>query len=304
MEALEHQKAALGEITTRARTYYALSDNKWGNLPIQPRWATILCAPTGTGKTALAVMAARAVGASMLRVSAPSWMPCGAHQRGAKETISVIAEHVARNDRTLLVVDEIDKLIATNSDSWQGYIRGEIYDLLDGRWPTGLREVEDNDDNEIPTAELTAKLKDSVFVLSIGTFQNWFDASHQRRAIGFGDGSDAKNKELSAELIADMMPRELANRHNSSIVRLPELQAEDYRHIAQETINKLPQYLQAPFRREVDRQIDGAITAKKGVRFLEEAMMFALIGLRNSAILTLDHTEEKKLNTNIETCTL
>jgi len=306
MEALAHQKAALAEIVARARAYFAANTDALKCLPIQPRWATILCAPTGSGKTALALMAAQAefVEANLLRVSIPGWMPCGAHQRGARETIRVIAEHVGRNARTFLVFDEIDKLIATTGDSWQGYIRGEIYELLDGRWPTGLHEVEDENDNEIPISKLTDRLKDSVFILSIGTFQGWFDSAHTRRTIGFGDDANSTTEEISAEQVAELMPRELANRHNGTIVRLPELRAADYHRIAHEILNKMPEQMREPFRVEVERRIHGAIAAKKGVRFLEEAMTAVLVSLPPEPRQAIVETEEPKPDPNINLCTL
>ena len=147
IKPLAHQQAALEEIIARAKAYYA---GNWMNLPILPRWHSLVCGPTGVGKTALATLAAEATGASLLRLSAPGYMPCGAHQRGTRESITVIAEHVARHERTMLVIDEIDKLLDSGvrataggsssggGDSWRGYIRGEIYDLVDGRWPSGF----------------------------------------------------------------------------------------------------------------------------------------------------------------------
>ncbi len=242
----------------------------------------------------VACMAAEAqfVEASLLRVSVSGWVPCGAHQRGAKETICVIAEHVARNARTFLVLDEIDKAYATNGDAWQSYIRGEIYELLDRRWPTGLREVEDENDCEIPIEKLTQKLQESVFMLSIGTFQGWFDTSHSRRAIGFDATAGTTTEEISAVQIAELMPRELANRHNSTIVRMPELTEADYRNIVQETIDKLPEQLRVSYQQEVDRRIQGAVAAKKGVRFLEEAMMAVLVKLAPTQLQVLLEKKE------------
>lgn len=302
MEALEHQVKALEEIAARARAYFCLSENSWQNLPIRPRWATILCAPTGSGKTTIASMVAHAVDASLIRTSVPSYMPCGAHQRGAKETICVIAEHVARNDRTILVLDEIDKMVTTTQESWRSYILSELYDLLDGRWPTGLREVEDDNDNQIPIESLTEKLRESVFILSIGTFQDWYDSPQDRRTIGFGE-SDEK-KEISSELIAQKLPRELANRHNGSIVLMPELNDGDYRIIAQQTINKLPHNLKIPFKIEVERLIEDAIKAKKGVRYLEEAMMSTLVGLASNHSRNITPNQEQNPESNIDPCTL
>lgn len=306
MEALTHQKAALAEIVARARAYFSANTYALKSLPIQPRWATILCAPTGSGKTALAYMAAQAefVEASPLRISIPGWIPCGAHQRGVKETIRVIANHVGSNSRTLLVLDEIDKLNATGGDPWQGYVKGEIYELLDRRWPTGLNDIEDNDDNVIPIDTLTDRLKNNVFILSVGTFQGWFDSSHNRRTIGFGNDSVIATEEISAEQIAELIPRELANRHNSTIVRLPELQPADYHRIAKEIINKLPEQMQEPFRAEVELRIHGAISARKGVRFLEEAMTATLVSLPPEPLQNLIEIAVTTPNNDIDPCTL
>ncbi len=282
---LAHQQEALNEITARARAYFA---GNWRGLPIRPRWHSLICGPTGVGKTALAVLAAESVGASLLRIAAPGWMPAGAHQRGTRESITVIAEHLARYDRTLLVIDEMDKLMdggsaagaggssSGGSDSWRSYIRGEIYDLTDGRWPSGLKPPDDEDCNEIPIDFLTNKLQESVFILGIGTFQAWYDHTSSHRPMGFGAEIDASLPHITADVVADHIPRELANRFNSDLIKLSGLQPEDYQRIAREAEEKLPGYLQRPFRAEVHKRLQGAIEAQKGVRFLEECVMQVL----------------------------
>jgi hypothetical protein len=205
----------------------------------------------------------------------------GASNRGTRETISCIAEHVARNDKTILCIDEICKLLITNDSGWQGYIRAECFEILDGRWPTGLTlsETEDDDAPAITIEALTTKLRETVFVLGIGTFQGWHDGAGSRRTMGFGAATDPANDELSADIIAGMLPREFSNRFNSGIIRIPELSATDYHRIARETENKLPIRMREPFRAEVDRRIPGAIAAKKGVRYLEECIMEVLKNL-------------------------
>jgi Cdc6-like AAA superfamily ATPase len=55
MEPLAHQQAALDEIVRRGRAYFA---GGWLELPVVPRWPTLMTGPTGTGKTAVAKMAA------------------------------------------------------------------------------------------------------------------------------------------------------------------------------------------------------------------------------------------------------
>jgi SpoVK/Ycf46/Vps4 family AAA+-type ATPase len=184
MEALGHQREALAEIVSRARAYFR---GDWRYLPIQPRWASLLVGPTGTGKTAVAAMAAESVGASMLRVSTPNWMPAGALNRATRETIGVISEHIARHDRTILFCDELDKLVDRIGDSsWKSYIRGELFDLIDGRWPSGLTLPELDDDTPDPTIEtLTKKLTYTVFVIAAGIFQSWFDQGGYARERSF-----------------------------------------------------------------------------------------------------------------------
>lgn len=302
MEPLNHQQAALAEIVARARAFFA---GGWLELPVVPRWPTLMVGPTGSGKTAVAAMAADALSdmlpgdstVSLLRVSSPGWMPCGAHNRGTKETISVIAAHIAKHDRTILVADEVDKVIAgpggtaAGSDGpWQSYIRGELYDLLDLRWPTGMKD--DGDDMTATDLDaLTTKLRTTVFIVGIGTFQSWFDDSNTRRSMGFGAEISTETQELSSEIIAERMPRELANRWNSSLIRIPELSAADYHRIANEVENQLPLRMRDAFRAEVQRLLPSAIAAKKGVRFLEECMMEVLKTLPREPAITAEFLE-------------
>ena len=248
--------------------------------------------PTGTGKTtiavqAIAVMAAQAGGTmatqpiptSMLRIAAPAWMPAGASKSTVKETISTIAEAVAANSRTLLVIDEIDKIVDRDGDnSWKTYVRGELYDLCDGRWPSGLKSPEDDNENEILLEVLTKKLRETVFVLAIGTFQDWFDGTGSR-TIGFGEENNTESDVMTADIIAENLPRELANRFNSSIIHLPELQERHYWMIAKQAEDTLPERMRQAFSEAAAARIAGAISAKKGVRFLEEAMMEVLKNL-------------------------
>jgi hypothetical protein len=161
-------------------------------------------------------------------------------------------------------------------------------DLVDGRWPEGLRIPADDDDEEPPDAKglaerLTTKLRNTVFILGIGTFQDYFDSVGSRRTMGFVTRDDDKLDEISAVTVAERLPRELANRFNSNLIRLPELRPSDYQAIALEAADSLPGYIRAPFLAAAIRQIPGAIAAKKGVRFLEEAMLDTLKGLPSEA---------------------
>ena len=280
----------MAEIVARIRAFFAFHTGKYRNIAYQPRWPTLLVAPTGVGKSTTAQMVASdpAVGASILRITALSYMPCGANNRGIIESISEIAAHVAKNDRTLLVLDELDKINDT-SNAWQGYIRNEIMDLVGGTFPSGLNLPEIDELPNISIEWLNKKLRTTVFFLGIGTFQEWFDSGKNRRPIGFGCPGQ-ENNEITIEITAQMLPRELSNRFGK-IVLMPEMQEKDYREIALEAEGNLPEAMREIFRDEVATRIQEAIDAKKGVRFIEDALTAVLLKLPDSAPskhLTLD----------------
>lgn len=292
------QREAHDEIVRRARVYFA---GGWQELPVLPKWASLIAGPSGSGKTTIAAMAAATLSKEMagavstLVLTAPSWIPIGAHNRGAQETLGVIAAHIARNDKTILVLDELDKLISgpggvTGSgggsghvaggggDSWQSYVRAELYTVvLDGRLPPGI-ELPCIDDNgpEISFGELERRLKYTVFVVGIGTFQSWFDSAGSRRSMGFGAEVAPSQEQLTAGIVAQQMPRELSNRFHSSIIRLPELQAEDYHRLGHEIETKLPLRMQQAFRAECQARLTEALEAKQGMRFYEDVIMEVL----------------------------
>jgi hypothetical protein len=239
---------------------------------------------TGTGKSTVANLAAMACDAVPLRIATGGgYIPCGAHNRSARETIAVIAEHVAKNPRTFLVYDEVCKLNsgvgggAGTADNWQTYIRGELLEITDGRWPTGLH-LPDMDGPDITIEELTTKLKTTVFILGIGTFQAALDTA-TRRSIGFPGVTDGAGMAdaINNNTVVGYLGRELGNRFHSELVRLPELRAADYHRLARETESKLPERMRAPFRREVESRIAAAIENKKAVRFIEEALTAAIM---------------------------
>ena len=282
MEPFQHQAAALAEIVARAKAFY---DGYWRELPIKPRFHTLVVAPTGVGKSALATMAAAEISETsgmgsnveLFRLSVPGWIPGGSTSRS-------IAQAVALNSRTLLVLDELDKATNTlsgggsgTSSGWQQHCLLEIFDLLDGRWPPGLKSPDDSDDNEIPLNTLTKKLQETVFILAIGTFQDYFDNSGSRRTIGFGSETDAVD-EISCDDLIQKLPRELVNRF-SGLIRLPELQTDHYRLIAKQACDSLPERMRQAFSEAVATRIGAAIAAKKGVRFLEESLMEVLKNL-------------------------
>jgi SpoVK/Ycf46/Vps4 family AAA+-type ATPase len=317
MQVFDHQIAALEEITARARAFYA---GIWRKIPIRARFHSLLVGPTGTGKTTLATMAAKAVGvaAEVVRVSVPGWVPAGSTGRSVAETIKTIAQSVDKNKRTLLVLDELDKACAPASNAfaysdspWQQHCRLEIYELLDGQWPQGLQIPDTDGDNDDYTTDethrrelLTQKLQETVFILGVGTFQSFFDSAPSRRTMGFCGGVATTEDEISLDVITDKLPRELTNRFGD-LIRLPELRAEHYRLIARQAEESLPEEMRQAFRLEIARRIESAISAKKGVRFIEEALLEVLKTLPPEPPIKLSPPPSHTIKTDpIDTCIL
>ena len=319
MQVFDHQIAALAEITARARAFYG---GIWRKLPIRARFHSLLAGPTGSGKSALATMAAQALASQAmpvtpLRVAVPGWVPAGATGRSVAETIETIAQAVDRNRRTLLILDELDKACAPGSNAsscsdspWQQHCRLEIYELLDGHWPRGLKIPETDIDDDDSTDEtrrrelLTQKLQETVFILGIGTFQSYFDSAPNRRMIGFCGDADTAADEISLDVIAETLPRELTNRFGD-LIRLPELRDEHYRLIARQAEESLPEGMRQAFRLEVDRRIPSAISAKKGVRFIEEALLEVLKTLQPEPPIKLSLPSSQIIKADIiESCIL
>lgn len=276
MEPFDYQQSAVDEIVARGRAYFK---GQWRDpsIRINPRFATLIAAPSGVGKSFIAGTAARLLGAKLVRISAGSWMPMGARATAVPETIPMLAEAIDKNERTLLAIDEICKISSTESH-WLEHIRTEIFEILDFRWGQ-LKAPENDIDNRNTAASdawrerITKKLRENVFVLGIGTFQEFFDSGGQK-TIGYG-ASEATS-EITPEDIVRRLPRELLNRFNTSLIRIPDLQPHHYPQIAKQAEGHLPESMRVLFRDEALRRMNEAIRCKKGFRFVEEVVMEVL----------------------------
>lgn len=283
MKVFSHQAAAYQELLLRARTYFSGS---WRGLSIGTRWHSLVIGPTGTGKSALGTMLAAELGEEvpLLRINATGWMPSGAHNRAVAETLTIIIDHIHSNPQTILFVDELDKLWHENS--WNSYIRGELFELLDGRLPTGAKGISDggletDDEGTLTPSQATSvtkKLRFHTFIVGAGTFQDYYETAAESGQIGFHPRphTPPELRGPTAEIIAKKLPRELVNRFNSSILLLPPLEPSHYRLIAEQAEKSLPAWIQVAFRIAASERVEQAIAARSGCRFIEEALADAL----------------------------
>ena len=278
MKLFPHQQLAFDDLLSRAKTYFSAD---WHDLSIRPRFHSLICGPTGTGKTAVAMQLASSLDANLYRVSINNWMPLGASNRGSRETVVDIARHIASSDKSVIFIDELDKI--WHESSWKSYIKAELFDLLDGRWSDGLK-VESDEDEPTSTcafatnrekAVATRKLRYRTFIAAAGTFQDFYELRTVSK-IGFGESENPQREFLDPSEIAKRLPRELTNRFHSHLIALPPLKRADYHDLAETALANLPIWLHATFRIAAARQLETAVAAQKGCRYVEECLLEAL----------------------------
>lgn len=276
MNLFSHQTGAYCELLARAQTYFA---GQWQQMPINTRWHSLIIGPTGTGKSMMANILCNATNATLFRISAPTWMPAGAHDRATSQTLPMLLRHIESNTRTVLFIDELEK-INTADSPWLTYIRQELYEILDGRWNKGLKPEDSNDEEDpVPSNEhLSAhKLRTTTFILAACTFQTHYDTQN-RVPVGFHSNNCSLPKNnLTADQIAERIPRELVNRFHSRLILLPDLSPNQYHELAMQAEASLPGWIVPGFRVAAAARIPHAIASKSGCRFIEESLADALM---------------------------
>jgi SpoVK/Ycf46/Vps4 family AAA+-type ATPase len=268
-----YQKPAFQELF-RIATAFCQTES-WQNLLVRPRWHRLIIGPTGTGKTHLAAALAHKLGWPLLSLTVPDWILLGCNERGARQTWRHVAEWLTKRDSfSLIFIDEIDKI--SGSETWSRHLRTEIFDLLDGRVPTGLRISDDHED-AATSARLrlraTSQLASKTLILGASAFQEAWD-NRSIASIGFNE--QKRSPPVLSELTQHLQ-RELLNRFASRIIRLRALEKSDYQEMITETARDLPPNLRVRFSEVGHQLLEECHRDQKGARFVEEILSECLL---------------------------
>ena len=173
----------------------------------------LIVGPTGAGKSHLVRTLAQAHDCDYLPITYGAWQVQGS--KADTCTIELIAQRAAKG-RVLVHLDELDKMRAGFSSSWDISVLNDVWDLL--QQSISLQNMSFTGDAAVKREQLEATIRQNVWVVASGTWQEAFEAP--RQPVGFGEAAACDSPaEAALERIEKMqlVPPELIARLNSNI---------------------------------------------------------------------------------------
>jgi len=124
----DKQESVLDELIPIGRL--AIS-GKVAKLPLRPRTHTLICAPSGSGKSFLLQKLGKLLGTPVLHLNVSNWQPYGS--KTEHPTWDIIIDFLKNDSSGMIILDELDKI--NGQSEWMQYIRLEVHNLLDGKIP-------------------------------------------------------------------------------------------------------------------------------------------------------------------------
>ncbi len=249
----------------------------WHDLPVRVRIAPLLVGSTGSGKTFLVEHLARDLGLPLFYTSVAEWVLICSSNRGAPPPLPLLYRFIDRNERGIVLIDEIEKLGSEDGASdWRKFVQLEIFSALDHRVLAGVLEDDDGRPYALTYDKLSERFSRSMFVTACGAWQNLWNAKNQ--SIGFTHSEPGSTLPTHSALAATLR-LEVLNRCSTPLL-LPPLTSGEYRTTFEELRQRLPDAIKAVLPRPSDKQFENAAQQKKGFRFYEELLSGAVRTLR------------------------
>lgn len=273
------QRAALEQLENIASL---IQIDGFHKLPVRPRTNTLVCGPSGMGKSFLARALADRLKLPILILNACSWIPVGA--RGDIYTWNIVVDFVQENPRGILFLDEIDK-ISSKTHDWLNSVRLEIHDFLDSVVPQSITvRTEDVDDDCLwdfgtsdkkspkellpDRAQVQFRLKYQYLIVAGGAWQGLWDELNAS-TMGFQKSSELLVAPDRSKLTSSIT-HELLRRFRDEIVIIPRMTKGDYIDLAKEVRESLPADIQGFFSDFCRAHMPDAVERNLGMRFFEE----------------------------------
>lgn len=142
---------------------------------VLPRTTSLVVGPSGVGKTFVVTQLGTLLRLPVLKLTVGDWIPSGA--RNEPCTLALLRSWLDTRPRFLLHLDELDKLRA-HDNAWSFGVLTEVFSVLDRKVAYAGTK------NEPWTAQHTQALRDNVFMVGSGTWQDLWP-QRSRRTIGF-----------------------------------------------------------------------------------------------------------------------
>ena len=284
-QILPFQKPVFDRLCAVARACLYVNRRQFSVLKL--RACFWLLGPTGSGKTFLAKALAREMGVPFLPIAVSDWIILGGTNKGSSTTWPNILDFLNGNQQAqgaVIFIDELDK--CRDESNWNSCLRSEIFSLCDARIPLGIKDSEESEYSDSALKDAQDFLQNRVMILGGAAFQELWE-NESGNSIGFNPEPQAEPQEKSQpELpeLAEILPRELINRFSSETFILPKLKENDYCDMLESMTPHVPETWRERFVDVGLSRLEQAVRHQKGVRFLEEVLLTAVVEERSALV--------------------
>jgi len=269
---------------------------------LKPRMHTLICAPSGTGKSHLMKQLGKIIDAPVLFLNVSSWILTGCRGE-SNHTFDVVIKFMDNNPRGIIILDELDKI--NGREDWANYIRLEIHDLLDGVIPQAClmpSDDDDDDDDDIFSCnvtdnsnekrqELEEKLMNHFFIVGGGAWQHLWEKRSAKKSMGFStvptSAPSPEKVTIDSKKLKTTIKPELLKRFSDEILIMQPMSKDDYLAMSPKFAKSLPPEVASEFIKIVKSEVDNAIDQQLGMRFFESALRKVMIAMQKKNNISL-----------------